>query len=91
MRESAVDRYLVDEVTKAGGWALKIPTSYISGLPDRLILLRGRAFFCEIKAPGEKARPLQRAVHAKLSSCGFTVAILDSKTKIDSYLNDLKC
>lgn len=49
------------------------------GAPDYVILVSGRAFFVETKAPGEKPRPSQLAEFARLEKCGFPVAVVDTE------------
>ena len=60
MREKTVERKLVKAVRDSGGLALKFVSPGMAGVPDRLVLFKGgKAAFCEVKAPGEKPRPLQ--------------------------------
>lgn len=60
MKESQLERLLKREVERYGGKAMKFVSPGLSGVPDRLVLLPGgRAVFAEMKAPGEKLRPLQ--------------------------------
>lgn len=83
MQESAVEKYLVDQVKKRGGWALKFISPGVAGVPDRIVLLPGgRIFFAELKIPGAKARPLQLAVHRQLQKLGFKVYVIDSKEQV---------
>lgn len=87
MRESTIEKHLVDSVKKMGGWALKIMPTVVNGLPDRLCLLPGgRIFFVETKATGETARPLQKLIHRKLVKLGFKVYVPDSIEKINLIL-----
>ena len=67
MREKVIEQYFVAEVKKLGGIALKLNSTSMKGLPDRLILLpNGILFFAELKATGKKARPLQKFILKKL-------------------------
>lgn len=60
LRESQVENRLKFEIEKIGGMALKFVSPGMAGVPDRIVLLLGgRVVFAEIKAPGEKLRPLQ--------------------------------
>jgi len=70
-RESGVERYLVDEVRNRGGEALKL-TGYL-GVPDRLVLLNGRAVFAETKAPSGRLSSAQRIWRGRLDRMGFQV------------------
>lgn len=79
MREKAIEQYFVKEVKRAGGIALKVNSTSMKGLPDRMVLLpNGVLFFAEIKATGKTARALQNFVHKKLRALGFDVYVIDS-------------
>ena len=59
MREKVIEHHLVMETEKAGGKAVKLVSPSFAGMPDRLILLAdGKMGFVEVKAPGQKPRPL---------------------------------
>ena len=91
LREKVIEQYLVAEVKKRGGMALKVNSTSMKGLPDRMVLLpNGILFFAECKAPGKKARALQKFVHKKLRGLGFSVYVIDSKVQITKILKDLE-
>lgn len=88
MQEKDIEKYLVEQVKKQGGWALKFISPGVSGVPDRIVLLPdGCMFFAEVKRPGAKARPLQLAIHKKLKMLGFTVYVLDDREQIETILS----
>lgn len=88
MQEKDIEKYLVEQVKKQGGWALKFISPGVSGVPDRIVLLPdGRMFFAEVKRPGAKARPLQLVIHKKLKMLGFTVYVLDDCEQIETILS----
>lgn len=87
MREKAIEHHLVMETEKAGGKALKFVSPSFAGMPDRLILLAdGKMGFVEVKAPGQKPRPLQLKRHAMLRRLGYQVFVLDAITEIPGVL-----
>lgn len=87
--EKLLERKLSRGLKALDGWALKLPATHISGLPDRICLLpRGRIFFAEIKTTGEKPRKIQRVVHRRLCKMGFRVEIIDSSRQIEDLLQD---
>lgn len=67
MREKVIEQKLVAEVKKAGGICPKWAAPGFDGVPDRIAMFPGgKIAFVEVKAPGEKPRPLQRARHELL-------------------------
>ena len=88
--EKVIEKKLVAEVKELGGWCIKILSTLISGLPDRLILLPGgRIYFVELKSSGKKATPIQAYVHNKIRALGFTVLVIDTKEKVNNFINSL--
>lgn len=87
VREKIIEQYFVSEVKKRGGLALKVNSTSMRGLPDRMVLLpHGILFFAECKAPGKGARTLQKFVHQKLRVLGFRVYVIDSKEQVKEVL-----
>lgn len=84
--EQQIERYLKRVVEKTGGYCLKFVSPGFAGVPDRIILLPGaQVLFAELKAPGKKPRPNQKAVHRILEKLGFTVfGCVDSYTAADA-------
>ena len=67
------------EGKQAGGNCPKLVSPGFDGMPDRMVLLpNGRVGFVEVKAPGEKPRPLQLARHRLLRSLGFPVKVRET-------------
>jgi hypothetical protein len=58
-------------------------------LPDRLILLNGRAYFVELKTTGKRLRPSQSLVHSKLKKYGFDVTVIDCTEKINNFITKI--
>lgn len=87
MREKEIEHHLVMETRKAGGMAVKLVSPSFSGMPDRLVLLGdGKMGFVEVKAPGQKPRPLQLKRHAMLRRLGCQVFVLDDMEDIPVIL-----
>lgn len=90
MREKQIERKLVSAVKAAGGIAPKFVSSGYDGMPDRLLLFPGGGMaFVEVKAPGEKPKPLQTARHRMLRILGFKVYVLDAATDIDKIVKEV--
>ena len=87
MNEHQIENYLCTQVKDKGGLALKLNSTSMAGLPDRLVLFPdGFIYFVELKAPGKKPRPLQAAVHRRLKSLGFMVSVIDSKQQVNEFI-----
>lgn len=81
--ESYLESKFSQAVRQAGGWAIKMPTPFITGLPDRLCLMPGGVcFFVELKAAGKKPKKIQAYVHGRLRNLGFQVFIIDNSNQI---------
>lgn len=91
MREKAIEQKLATEVKKYGGICPKFVSPGFDGMPDRIVLLPyGRFAFVEVKAPGEKPRPLQLARHRLLRRLGFKVYVLDNEERIGGILDEIR-
>lgn len=88
MRESDIEAKLVEKINRQGGLCLKMNSTSMKGLPDRMILLPdGRTIFVELKAHGKKPTELQRHVHRKLMAMNFPVYVIDSMAEVDAICN----
>ncbi|MDE1472145.1 VRR-NUC domain-containing protein [Eubacterium limosum] len=91
MREKIIEQKLVAAVKKHGGICPKFVSPGFDGMPDRLVLLPfGRFAFVEVKAPGEKPRPLQLARHGMLQKLGYRVYVLDDVNQIGGILDEIR-
>lgn len=90
MIENQVENRLKKRVMARGGKALKFISPGLSGVPDRLILFPGgKVIFVELKAPGEKPRPLQVKRAKELRTLGFQVYCLDSLIAVDEFIDEV--
>lgn len=91
MREKQIEQKLVQAVRKIDGICPKFVSPGYDGMPDRIILLPGCHFaFVEVKAPGEKPRPLQLSRHRLLRRLGFPVYVLDAEEQIGAILDEIQ-
>lgn len=90
MREKIIEQKLVTAVKKHDGICPKFVSPGFDGMPDRLVLLpNGRFAFVEVKAPGEKPRPLQLARHDMLQKLGHRVYVLDDAEQIEKIIQEI--
>ena len=91
MRESFIEEKLTKAVKQNGGLCWKFTSPGTAGVPDRIILMpEGRIAFVEVKAPGEKPRPLQLSRHRLLRRLGFKVYVLDALEDIEKIISEVK-
>jgi hypothetical protein len=91
MREKVIEQKLVTEVKKRGGICPKWVSPGFDGMPDRIVLLPDKHFaFVEVKAPGKKARALQRSRHRLLAGLGFPTYIIDGMEQIGGVLDEIQ-
>ena len=91
MRESFIEEKLTKAVRQNGGICWKFTSPGTAGVPDRIILMpEGRIAFVEVKAPGEKPRPLQLSRHRLLRRLGFKVYVLDALEDIAKIISEVK-
>jgi len=93
MLESEVEKNLCKRVkNELHGLALKFVSPGFNGVPDRIILVpMGRIYFVETKAPGKKLRKLQEWVRGVIRGLGFAVLRIDTKEKVESFVELVKC
>ena len=90
MNEKQIEQTLVRAVRRRGGICPKWVSPGLDGVPDRIILLPGRCMaFAELKAPGEKPRPLQAARIRQLNALGFRVYVIDNADMIGGVLDEV--
>ena len=91
MREKITEQKLTKAVKNMGGIAPKFVSPGFDGMPDRIVLLPGGHIgFVEVKATGEKPRPLQLARHGLLRRLGFKVYVLDDEQQIGGILDEIR-
>ena len=89
-QERKIEKYLCEQVKKIGGYAMKITSPGLAGVPDRLVLFNGVAVFVELKAPGEEPKKRQEAVHRFLYRLGFPVSVVSSKEMADRFVQEVE-
>ena len=89
-KEKSIEQKLVRATKGRGGICPKLVSPGFDGMPDRLVLLpHGKIGFVEVKAPGEKPRPIQVSRHRLLRRLGFKVYVLDDAEDIPHILDEI--
>lgn len=90
MLESKIEKKLVSLVRRSGGECLKFVSPGNAGVPDRIVMMpHGKIHFVELKAPGEKPRPLQVAIHEEFKILGFKVEVIDTLEGLGDFARRL--
>lgn len=85
MREKTVEQKLVQAVRNRGGVCWKFTSPSTVGVPDRVVILPGGHIgFVEVKAPGEKPRPVQAIRIDQLRGLGATCLVLDDISEVEA-------
>jgi hypothetical protein len=87
MRESKVEKYLVDRVEGIGGIQRKLQWGNRRNAPDRLVLFKGYVAFIELKALGKKPRIGQKREIERLQEHGARVFVIDSQQAVDQFVS----
>jgi hypothetical protein len=87
--EKILEKKLSSEVKKLGGLSIKLISTYLIGLPDRICLFPGgRLAFIELKTTKQKPRKIQIKVHKLLLSLDFDVRVIDTLEGINKLISD---
>lgn len=89
LRESVVENYFKDQVTAYGGLAMKFVSPSLRGVPDQIVLYKGKTYYAEIKAPGKKPRPSQIAMSKRFNQYGITIHVIDTKKGVDDFIKNI--
>jgi hypothetical protein len=85
--ENAVEQRLRRKVELLGGLCLKF-TSSRNGVPDRIVILRGRTVFVELKAPSGRPSALQLVRHKEMREAGADVRLICSQDAVDAFIRE---
>jgi hypothetical protein len=89
--EKLLETKLKNGTEKMGGWCIKMLSTHLTGLPDRVCLFPGGIiFFAEIKTTKKKAKKIQILVHHKIRKLGFDVHLIDTSAQINQILKNIE-
>lgn len=90
--EGKVVAHLCKRVKELGGITRKCEWSNRVGAPDQLVMLRGRHFWVECKAPGKVPTRMQLREHERMREHGgCDVYVADSEAEVDFVLMKELC
>lgn len=89
MRETLIEHQLTHAIHANGGICWKWIAPGTAGVPDRIAILpTNKIIFIEVKAPGQKPRPIQTYRINQLKKLGAHVYIIDNPQAIKQMLTD---
>ena len=88
-RENAVETYLNDQVVKLGGITRKWVCPSRDGIPDRIVVVRGRIVFVEVKPSDGRLSTCQEREHIRLGAAGASVKTVYGVDGVDNFIKDL--
>lgn len=91
MRESALERKVVAHCRAAGVLCYKFSSPARRGVPDRILLYRGRVMFLELKAEGKKPTKLQEREISVLHAAGFFSSWTDNFSSAKQLVAEFMC
>lgn len=91
MRESEIEKILVDGIRKLGGRAFKWVSPGNDGVPDRIVVLpEYPAIFVEMKTVTGKLTSLQRVQIKRLQKMGQDVRVLYGEKETQTFLEECR-
>jgi len=70
MKESELERKVVSHCHQLGLLSYKFTSPSSRGVPDRIVIGRGRVLFLELKRPGNRPTPLQEREIRRINEHG---------------------
>lgn len=89
MRESKIEKRLRELVEENGGCCYKF-TSSVAGVPDRVVILRGRTIFVEVKQEDGEISKIQQHTIEKMRAAGACVCVLWSIAEVEAFVRFLR-
>ena len=84
-KEGSIERSFVDWCKKEGIVQKKLQDG--RGFPDRTVFLgSGVCIFIELKKPGGRTRPNQKAVHEELIEAGYKVLVSSDLKEVQAWV-----
>ena len=88
--EAKIEAQLKKIIKSAGGLCWKFTSPGTAGVPDRIVICKGKIAFVELKAPGEKPRSLQRERAKQLRRSGAHVYCISTTEQAQRFAREFK-
>ena len=91
MKESQIERRLVEGVKRLGGMCLKFVSPGTLGVPDRIIITaKGRVIFVELKAETGRLTKIQRYVIGEMQKRGADARVSKGIDEVKELLAEIE-
>lgn len=91
MKESQIERRLVEGVKRLGGMCLKFVSPGTLGVPDRIIITaKGRVIFVELKAETGRLTKIQRYVIGEMQKRGADARVVKGIDEVEELLAEIE-
>ena len=91
MKESQIERRLVEGVKRLGGMCLKFVSPGTFGVPDRIIITaKGRVIFVELKTETGRLTKIQRYVIGEMQKRGADARVVKGIDEVKELLAEIE-
>ena len=91
MKESQIERRLVEGVKRLGGMCLKFVSPGTLGVPDRIIITaKGRVIFVELKTETGRLTKIQRYVVGEMQKRGADARVVKGIDEVKELLAEIE-
>lgn len=91
MKESQIERRLVEGVKRIGGMCLKFVSPGTLGVPDRIIITaKGRVIFVELKTETGRLTKIQRYVIGEMQKRGADARVVKGIDEVKELLAEIE-
>lgn len=91
MKESQIERRLVEGVKRLGGMCLKFVSPGTLGVPDRIIITaKGRVIFVELKTETGRLTKIQRYVIGEMQKRGADARVVKGIDEVKELLVEIE-
>lgn len=91
MKESQIERRLVEGVKRLGGMCLKFVSPGTLGVPDRIIITaKGRVIFVELKTETGRLTKIQRYVIGEMQKRGADARMVKGIDEVKELLAEIE-
>ena len=87
VRENKVEKYLDSQVVKLGGLTRKWTSPGRDGVPDRIVIVKGKVWFVEVKTVVGVLSEAQKREHTRLIDAGANVVTVRGNKGVEEFIS----